>query len=183
MPEIADCLARNHRRYQFAPVWSEGLSGRGARDFAVHRSDGRITGCLALWDQSRARQAVIRGYHPRIAALRPALNLLGRVTGLPHLPRPGQPLRQVYLSLMAVDGDDPTVLVELVKRGLAEAAHRGFDLALIGLADSNPMLPMLRRSFRAREYRSLLYLVHWEDGRDAVESLGQRPLHVEAGLL
>jgi hypothetical protein len=183
MPEIAGCLARNHRRYQFAPVWTEGFGGLCARDFVAHRSGSRITGCLALWDQSRVRQAIVRGYHPKIAALRPALNMLGSLTGLSHMPPPGQALRQVYLSLAAVDGDDPAMLVQLVKDSLAEAARRGFDLAVIGVADTNPMLPLLRGSFRARDYRSRLYLVHWDDGREAVENLGSRPLHVEAGLL
>jgi hypothetical protein len=129
------------------------------------------------------RQSVVRGYHPKIAVLRPALNMLGSLTGVPHMPPPGQALRQIYLSLPAIDGDDPAMLVQLVKDGLAEAARRGFDLAVIAMAETNPMLPMLRRSFRAREYRSRLYLVHWKDGREAVESLGLRPLHAEAGLL
>jgi hypothetical protein len=188
--EIVSCLRRNHSRYQFAPVWTEAMlrqaperGGPCASDFVVHRSGGRISGCLALWDQSHVRQTVIRGYHPHIARLRPLLNLLSRWTGLPRLPRAGEKLHQVYLSLPAVDGDDSGVLASLVKSGLAEAARRGFDLAVIAMADGNPMLPALRRSFRVRDYRSRLYLVHWEDGRAAVEDLAPRPLHVEAGLL
>ena len=190
IPDVAACLARNHARYQFAPVWTEDMlrhaaerGGPRASDFVVQRAAGRIAGCLALWDQSHVKQAVIRGYDPRIARLRPLLNMLGRWTGLPRLPRPGERLRQVYLSLAAIDGDDPDVLIALVRAGLAEAARRGFDLAIVALADGNPMLPALTRAFKARTYRSRLYLVHWYDGRAAVEGLAPRPLHVEAGLL
>jgi hypothetical protein len=190
IPGIDACLARNHSRYQFAPVWTEAMlrqaperGGPCASDFVVHRSGDRISGCLALWDQSPVRQAVIRGYHPHIARLRPVLNMLGRWTGLPRLPQPGERLPQVYLSLAAVDEGDSGILVQLVKAGLAEAARRGFDLAVIAMADGNPMLPALRRSFKVRDYRSRLYLVHWDDGRAAVEDLAPQPLHVEAGLL
>ena len=190
IPEIAACLARNHSRYQLAPVWREDdISGRsesdgpGVQDFILRRSGARVTGCLALWDQSRVRQAVVRGYHPQIARLRPLLNMVGVVTGFPRLPPAGHALRQAFLSLAAVDGDDPLALVELVRDGLAAAARRGFDLALIGLADGNPMLPALRRAFRARFYRSQLYLVHWEDGHSEVATLDRRVPHVEVCFL
>jgi hypothetical protein len=129
------------------------------------------------------RQAVVRGYRPLVARLRPLPNLLGAVGGFPHLPPAGRALRQVFLSLAAVDDDDPASLVDLVRAGLAEAKRRGFDLALIGLAETNPMLPALRRAFRAREYRSQLYLVHWEDGRRHADALEPRIPHVEACFL
>jgi len=187
IPDIAACLARNHSRYQLAPVWSEAelrqAKGPDVQDFILRRSGAGITGCLALWDQSHVRQAVVRGYHPQIARLRPLLNLLGAVGGFPHLPPAGRALRQVFLSLAAVDDDDPAGLVDLVRAGLAEANRRGFDLALIGLAETNPMLPALRQAFRAREYRSQLYLVHWEDGRPHAGALEPRIPHVEACFL
>jgi len=190
IPAIAACLARNHARYQFAPVWTETAlrnaperGGPRATDFIVMRSGERVTGCVALWDQSSVRQAVIRGYDPRIAAWRPLLNLTGALTGLPRLPRTGEMLRQIYLAFAAVDDDDPALLQQLVAAALTEARRRGFALGIIGMADSNPMLPTLRRTFRARAYRSRLYLAHWEHGRAEVDRLQPRIPHVEASLL
>lgn len=190
IPGIAACLARNHSRYQFAPAWSEAAlrhaardGGPAAKDFLVHRSNGRIFGCLALWDQTKIKQAVVHGYHPRIARLRHLLNLLGPITGLPRLPAAGTPLRQIYLSLAAIDDDDPDVLINLVAAGLAEASRRGFDSVVISMAATNPMLPALRRAFRARDYRSRLYLAHWPDATPRIADLSRLPLHVEAALL
>jgi hypothetical protein len=187
---IADCLARNHTRYQFAPVWTEAdicdaahAGGPGPRDFLLYRTQGGIAACLALWDQSRQRQAVIRGYRRPIDRLRPWLNAVSAFTGVPPLPRAGEALRLVYLSYMAVDGDDPAIARKLVAAGLKEARRRGFDLAMLAMANSNPMLAPLRRSFRARDYCSKLYLVHWPEGREAVEDLAPGVVHVEAGLL
>jgi hypothetical protein len=186
IPEISACLARNHARYQFAPFWSEADLRRTAptpQDFVLRRCRGTIAGCAALWDQSRVRQAVVRGYHPRIARVRPLLNMLGCVSGFPRLPPVGQALRQVFLSLAAVDGDDPEILCDLVRDGLAAAAHRGFDLVLFGIAEANPMLPALRKAIRAREYRGNLYLVHWEDCSSVIDTLEPRSPHVEACFL
>ena len=187
---VADCLARNHRRHLFAPVWrTEDIAlartrgGPGIQDFLVHRRGGRITGCLALWDQSRVRQAVIHGYRKPIARLRPLLNLAGRVTGLPTLPPQGTALQQVYLSFPAIDQDDPEILCALVEAGLKEAHRRGFDLALLAMATGNPMLPALRRAVRARDYAGRLYLVHWPEDGATVEDLPSDLVHVEAGLL
>jgi hypothetical protein len=187
---VADCLARNHRRYLFAPVWSADdlrhapeRGGPGIGDFLVHRRAGSIAGCLALWDQTRVRQAIVHGYRAPIAKLRPWLNLLGGLTGLPTLPPQGTALRQVYLSFPAIDGEDPAILCALVQAGLREARRRGFDLALLTLAAENPMLPALRQAFRARDYAGRLYLVHWPEGRAAVEDLPGGIVHVEAGLL
>ena len=45
------------------------------------------------------------------------------------------------------------------------------------------MLSALRKAFRAREYPSQLYLVHWEDGRHRVDALDARTPHVEACFL
>jgi hypothetical protein len=190
VPEIATCLSRNLRRYQFAPVWTEAdiraaqkAGGPGAGDFILYRRDGQVVGCIALWDQSRVRQAVIRGYDSRIALLRPLLNATGTWTGLPRLPKCGEALRQVYLAFAAVDGDDPEVLRALVGAALEQAQRRGFTVGVIALADANPMLPALKAAFRARAYRSRLYLVHWDHGRAAVARLQPRIPYVEASLL
>jgi hypothetical protein len=190
IPEIAACLARNLARYQFAPVWTEAdlraaatAGGPRADDFILHRRNGRVTGCIALWDQSAVRQAVIRGYDPRIALLRPLLNATGAWTGLPRLPRAGEVLRQAYLAFAAVDDDDPAALRALVAAALSEARRRGYALGSIALADGNPMLPALKAAFRARAYHSRLYLVHWNHGREAVDRLQPRLPYVEASLL
>jgi hypothetical protein len=190
IPQIAACLARNHARYQFALHWSEAdlvnasaVGGPNADDFVLVHSGTHVTGCIALWDQRHVQQVVVRGYRRPLQQLRPILNLIGRVGGLPHLPPPGQVLRQVFLGLAAIDNDNSEVLIDLVGDALSAAARRGFDIAVIGLAETNPMLPALRRAFRCREYKSQLYLVHWDDGRDHVHALEPRIPHVEASLL
>ena len=57
----------------------------------------------------------------------------------------------------------------------------GYAYLVLGLAARHPCLVWLRRRFRAREYPSLLYTVHWDEGQETI--LDDRLPHVEAALL
>jgi ribosomal protein S18 acetylase RimI-like enzyme len=190
MPEVADCLQRNRPRYQAAPFFSaaellspERSRGLAPQDFRLAVRDGRVVGCLALWDQTGFKQAVVRGYAPRMARWRPWINRLSRVLGGPHLPEPGEPLPHAYVSHVAVDDDDPAIFRTLVETAHAEACARRYAYVVIGFAAGHPWLPWLERRFRPRRYASLLYTVDWGAGAAAVEALDGRLPHVEAALL
>ena len=188
MAEVAACLERNRRRYQFArrftaaqllsPVCSRGLA---PHDFQLAiGAGGEVTGCLALWDQSDFKQVVVRGYGRRLGLLRPALNRLAPLLGTPRLPAAGERLPHAYLSHVAVDGDDPRVFAALLAAARRAAAGR-FLYLVAGFAERHPFVAAVGR--RARRFRSILYAVCWEDGRAAVAALDGRIPHLEVALL
>jgi hypothetical protein len=190
MAAIAVRLERSHRPLQFAPIWRardllspERVPGLQPRDFLIVRRGVGIAGVVALWDQGAFKQTVVRGYRGALSGLRRAVNAFAPLAGLPHLPRPGEPLRQVYLSHLAIEGDDPALFCSLLAAALAEARRRNFGLALLGLASRHPLATVVADKFRHREYRALLHLVHWDDGRSAVEALEPRIPHVEIAVL
>jgi hypothetical protein len=190
VPAIAVRLARSYREYQFAPAWSARdltdpvrCNGLQAEDFLVVRRGPGIAGCIALWDQGAFKQTVVRGYAGRLGIVRPLANLAGPMIGLPRLPAVGEPLRQVYLSHVAVEDNDPGLFRALIDAGLAQARHAGFPLALVGLVSRHPLAAVLKHHYRPREYRTLLHLVHWDDGHAAADAVGSRMPHVEIALL
>jgi len=193
MAEVADCLARNRRRYQAAPFFTteellspERSRGLAPEDFRLAVRDGRVVGCLALWDQSGFKQVVVRGYAPRLARWRPWINRFSPVLGTPRLPDPGERLPHAYISHIAVDGDDPEIFQALVESAYAEARARRYVYVVIGLAADHPWLPWLERRFRPRRYESVLYTVDWGEGAAAtaaINALDGRLPHVEAALL
>jgi hypothetical protein len=142
----------------------------------------RIAGCLAVWDQRGFKQAVVRGYAPALRLARPLLNLAGPALGAPRLPRPGEPLRHAFLSHVAVDGDDPRVLVALVEEAMATAGS-DLDHLVTGFSERDPLLGALIRAFPSRRYGSILYVVDWEDGRGAADTLDRRVPHPEVAIL
>jgi hypothetical protein len=180
-------LARHQPQYQFAPVWTlEGLqsSGLAPDDFCVaHSSDGAPIACAALWDQHCMKQTVVRGYAPRLRALRPLINVAATLLGRPRLPAVGRAVSHAFVSHLATDPDQPNVTETLIRLLQRSARTRGIDYLTLGFDVRDPRLPNLRRALRPREYVSRLYAVHWDDGADLVRQLDDRFLAPEVALL
>lgn len=189
LPAIAACLQENGRRFQLAPLWTPAdlasearCRGLCATDFSLAMDGERLIGCLALWDQRGFKQTVVAGYAPALGRSRRLLNLALALAGRPRLPPPGSTLALAYLSHLAVDGDREDVALALVSSALALARRRGLDYAALALAEGNPLLPAVARSFPARRLVSVLYLVQ-PRGAAATVTLDNRPLHVEVATL
>jgi len=188
--DIADCLQRCYRGYQFAPRWSaesltDGSLCRGLRieDFTVALRQGRVVGCVAAWDQLAFKQTVVRGYSGWMRKIQPLVGRVGPLLRWPGMPEPGGTLRQVFLSHLAVEGDDPRLGLALLTSALNRLVGRGYAFATTGLAEGSPLLPAVKRAFLNIEYRSILYLVYWEDGVEAAQRLDDRPPHLEVATL
>lgn len=189
LPAIASCLQAHGQRHQFAPVWSEQdlrcparSRGLSVGDFSILSEHGEVRGCAALWDQRSFKQAVIRGYAPPLARWRPFVNVGLKLMGRPLLPPIGAALNMAYLSHTACNDDDPDTLARLIRAVLPRAAARGVDHLIVGVAGEGKTLPLLRRHFRPREYRAILYLVT-HPSRTPGEWPDERPVHVEVATL
>jgi hypothetical protein len=189
LPAIAVLLQRSYRKLQLAPVWTAAdlerliaVGGLRIEDFLIVRRGPGVCACLAVWDQTSVKQTVVHGYAPWLRRLRPLVNLAAPFLAMPTLPTAGSPLRQVYLSHVAVEGNDATAFRALLQAGLATARRRGFDVALAGFA-TNHSFAAVTRACRAVEYRSLLHIVHWPDGATAAAALASRLTHVEIAVM
>jgi hypothetical protein len=190
IPAIAVLLQRAYRRFQFAPVWRaadlERLIATGRLridDILVVRRGPGVRACLAVWDQSSVKQTVVRGYAPWLGRLRPLLNVAAPWISIPRLPPAGSPLRSAYLSHVAVDDDDSEIFRSLLTAGLAHACRRGFPIALTGFARGHPFGAVLAERRSAAKYRSLLYLVHWDEAQAVVNALQTHMPHPEIALM
>lgn len=190
MSAISDCLQRNYRRYQFAPVWDEVAlkeTGLEANHFLVLRDGERVVACLAIWDQRAVKQMVVRDYRRPVALLRPLVNLVAPRFGFPPLPRKGRTLQQGWLSHLACDQDDPTALEALLPASLLRGRQLGLEQLLLGLADDHPLLSEARAIQRHLSYRSDIYLVRRKGSAGRVDQdaqwLASRPLLLEPATL
>ncbi len=173
LPQILDCLERFSRRHQFAPRWTAAKMPAADR-FQVAIAGGRVVGCVALWDQRAFKQVVVRGYDPALRFWRPLLNRFGAA-----LPRAGEPIALAHLAPLAVDGDEPRVLVALLRAALGAARAAGLEFLSVGFAARHPLAGVARRSCPGREYASTLYAVEW-GGPAAFDG---RIAHPEVALL
>jgi hypothetical protein len=187
---IVEFINAHNRMRDFAPRLADatefdgsGWAGLAAADFLVHETDGKLDGVAAIWDQRPYRSIVAVGYVRPLAVLRPIANFLSAVSGLPLLPAPGQALRQVYLSLAAVAGDEPEIWRELLDAALIKARGRGADLLCCGFASGDPIGGYLARRLPHRQYDSTIYRVFWQDDAKLLAAGDANSPKVEIGLL
>lgn len=192
LPDVLDCLERNGRRRQFAPVWRESdvieRVRSGELHFVAATRGGRVVGCAGVWDQSAYKQTVVRGYGPRLMRWRTWVKVARTLVNLPHLPPVGTKLDLVYLSHVTVDDDDNDreVFAALLEAACDRCALRG-ELSraqlVLGLSERHAQLQAVPRGMVSYAYRTNLYAVHWDDGRAAAEALDGRPCDPEVALL
>ncbi|MBM4354163.1 MAG: hypothetical protein FJ109_10270 [Deltaproteobacteria bacterium] len=147
------------------------LSGLGVADIAVARDCRGIAGTAALWDQTAFRQWFVEGYSGGLALARPAYNLAARLLRRPALPAPGTSFAYRFLALLCIRDDRPEVLRALLAHlGRRCRADRFTGLVVAGCATRDPLCAALA-SLPHVLMRSRLYVVHWDDGRDAFDAL------------
>ena len=189
LPMLAAFLNRQNTHYQFSAHWSVddlmALHRCGLRleNILLMRANGRIHGSIAVWDQMAFRQTVIQRYPDVVRRLRPLINVIAPLTGLPHLPQTGVALRQATFALLAVEDDDAHLFGALLAAALDQACARGLEVAMAGFATARSWRHHLLKHYRTMEYRTSLYLAHWPEAAPAVAALTPRMVHPELGLL
>jgi len=190
LEDIAACLQRNYARYQFAPHWTaedlacpERTRGLNPEDFFVAIANGKIVGCVALWDQQAFKQTVVHGYSGWLAAVRHATNALAPVAGWPALPEPGEPLPHAFLSHFAVDDDQLQVGQALLQAGYNAALQSKCAFVVVGFDRRNPFYAVVKSAFRCMEYRTHLYLAFYPEAAALAAEVDGRIPHVEAAVL
>ena len=91
-------------------------------------------------------------------------------------------MRYLLGAIPVVLGDDRVVFAALLAALRAAAAGGPWTHLLLGLHESDPLLPVARRS-QAACYLTRLFLVCWGDGDLSRDALDGRAPYLEAGSL
>jgi hypothetical protein len=143
---------------------------------------GRLVGTLGSWNQHSFRQSVVEGYACLLGLLRPVYNAWATISGRPRLPDVGKPLICLLAAIPTVLENDAGVFDALLQTLLARASGGCADYLLVGLHETDPLLPVARR-WAAESYVTRMYFVSWEDGRSFRAQLDERPCYLELGFL
>jgi hypothetical protein len=147
--------------------------------FLAWRGD-RIVGTMALWEQSAYKQDVVHAYGPLLRRLRPLYDVAARLLGAQPLTPPGEPIALAFAARTCVADDDPGVMRALLRAVTAEAHGRGLAFLMVGLADDDPLLKVVRRHPHIT-YRSDLFALSWSG--DPLARLDGRVPYVEIATL
>ncbi len=188
LPEIVDCLNRNHARRQLAPAYETTdfggpwLHGFRVEGFHVARRGARVIGVLGAWDQRAFKQTVVRGYAGWLAMARPIYNAAARLAGYPRYPPPGEELRSFYASFVAVDNDERPVFAALLRALYNDHVGRGDHYFVVGLHERDPLVAALG-DYALTPFAGRLFAVHFEDGDETWRGLDGRVPYVELAML
>ncbi len=185
--DVVDFLRRSGPKRQFFPAYTADdfaggvtLRGLAPGDVMVAYRGDAIVGVMAAWDQSAYKQDIVEAYGPSLQRLRPAYDLMARLAGASPLTPPGRAMPLAFAACACVADDDPTVMRALVVVCARHARERGKAYLMLGLADGDPLLPVVRR-FLHVTYRSDLYALSWTT--DPASVLDGRVPYIEIATL
>ena len=191
LPQLAALLHSELRRHPLAPVWTEAdlrdpALCRGLRpsDFTVAERDGRLVGCVALWDQTAYKQSIVMGYEGGLGTFRGLVNLAAPLLNVPRLPAPGEAVPYATLSHLAAEDDDELPLsLALVAYASNRAIGAGYSWLTLGVGDGDPLGDEVKRHYGAIEVRAALFLVSWPEGHAAADAVTARVPRLEIATL
>ncbi|MDA1050918.1 MAG: hypothetical protein O3C40_10625 [Planctomycetota bacterium] len=151
-------------------------------DLLLAFRDGQLVGTLGGWNQRGFKQSVVERYAAHLRWSRPLYNSWARLRGMPMLPPPGKPFHYLTGALPVVLDDDPAVFRALLEGALAKAVTGSCDFLVIGLHESDPLLP-LAKPYQLASYLTGIYLVSWDQGEPLLAQIDDRPAYLELGCL
>ena len=139
--------------------WLESMIRGSNINFFIHRAEGRVKACIAVWDQRAYKQIVVRGYRRPLGMLRPFYNLWAQATKRPHFPAVGQRVEQVFLAFRAFDDSVADKEVFFILEALATAREIGAESAMLGVVPSSPQYVELKRVLKPYIYATRIEAV------------------------
>jgi hypothetical protein len=183
-PRIFEFLREELSKKQLAPCYDAGdlrsarLLGLQAEDFYLAIRGDNIVGCVAAWDQSAFRQTHVERYSGRLRLIRPFYNLAAALSPLHSLPRPGEQIRFLYLSLIAVDGNRPDIFASLMRSVYQDRRAGAWQFMIAGLHEQDPLCAVFEDYSRI-EAAGRLFLIYYAEHRDFVNQIDTRIPYVE----
>ena len=166
--ELVEFYNKSIRGYQFSPVLTadwllslDGTKGLSLNDFYVLRQNSKLVGCLAIWDQRKYKQTVVKGYRFPLSKVRALYNLYAAISNKTPLPKIGDQLEQTYISFVAFDDEYLHLFVAAFHDALRKVQVKNANLAVVGLSAENPLMMMVEENFHIHAYKSCIETVTW----------------------
>lgn len=188
VPALISFFNQQASAFQFSPVLTEawllslnGEQGLMLDDFWLLKDGDELSGCLAIWDQRKFKQTVVRGYRFPLKQFRSAYNLLAAIRGKLSLPAPGEKLEQVFISFFALSARAQNRAADVISEALLRASEKNAAIATLGLSDRNPLSSVLQTALHPDSYRTRIETVTWPQAD--IAKLDARPPQPEVAVL
>ncbi|MFN7904626.1 MAG: hypothetical protein ACK5P5_05535 [Pseudobdellovibrionaceae bacterium] len=178
------------KKRQFVPIYTEQdfTNGSGIlRDFKIEDMilgwrNGKIVGCLGLWDQSAYRRWMVSAYSKKIQITKGIYNFFAPTLNRPKLPDLNEAFPYRILSCIAIDQDDQKIFESLL-HALWKKEQKNDLVISIGFHEKDPLLSTILKHSKQKLF-SRLYLTSWPDEKSVKKELDLKLVpYVEFGSL
>ncbi|MDQ2912526.1 MAG: GNAT family N-acetyltransferase [Chloroflexota bacterium] len=162
LARLLDTCARSR---DFAPAWSSETLARALavtpgltlERVLVVRRHGETVAMLAAWDQSALHRRRVLAYHGGASMYRRLHDIRAVLRRRPTLPRPGEILRELHVTHIAVADDDPDLFAALLREAWRRFSP-GYHFLTFGLAEGHPLLAALE-DFEYGAFHTVAYAI------------------------
>ncbi|MFN8946012.1 MAG: hypothetical protein ACK5WZ_15455, partial [Pseudobdellovibrionaceae bacterium] len=178
------------KKRQFVPIYTEQdftNSSGILRDFKIEDMilgwrNGKIVGCLGLWDQSAYRRWMVSAYSKKIQITKGIYNFFAPTLNRPKLPDLNEAFPYRILSCIAIDQDDQKIFESLL-HALWKKEQKNDLVISIGFHEKDPLLSTILKHSKQKLF-SRLYLTSWPDEKSVKKELDLKLVpYVEFGSL
>jgi hypothetical protein len=171
-PAVVALMRRAHGDRLLAPrvdeqelrrVWR--TPGREPERYRVAERDGRIVGVVGFWDMDPLRRTRVIRYSGRGAWLRRLYGLAARIRSVRAAPLPlaGEAFRALTAVDVAIEGNDPDILSDILAVAVADHRDQAYHLLHVGFAGDDPLREAVRSPLVQRFHSDLYLLVRRGD--------------------
>jgi len=120
--------------------------------------DGQdLVGVCATWDMKSIRRTRILKYKRRILIIKMLYKIIASILGYPSLPKPGEALKEVYITHIAVIGKNPKILEALLRSIYNEFKMKKYNLIHFASFKNDPLLVAAKPFFSTPLYSNIYF--------------------------
>ena len=149
-------------------------------DLVLAKYETEIIGIMGLWDQTRFRRWLVRGYSKGIRLFRPLINLVARALHFPHLPAPNGHFLYKILCLIIIKNDNAEVFKHLFNHLMLHEWDRGVNY-IITLPSDSSFSPFFKK--KSVSFSNTLFKTGYSENLEYLNNLNLDKYYIEQGGL
>lgn len=149
-------------------------------DLVLAKYQTEIIGMMGLWDQTRFRRWLVKGYSKGIGLFRPLINMVAGALHYPQLPAPNHQFLYKIFCLQIIKNDNTEVFRHLFNYLMRGESSPGANY-IITLTSDSPFNPFFKR--KSVSFSNTLFKTGYAENLEYLNNLNLNNFYIEQGGL
>jgi hypothetical protein len=140
----------------------------------------KLAGIISVWDQSKYRQTVVKGYSIPMKIFRAGYNMYSLYTNRKPLPEKNQQFHILYIDHILINNNESSIFEMLLDKVMNNYSENKYQYIVLSLHEKD-MLKSTLDSYNYISYESNMYAVTWNAYNKIFNRLKNLPIHIDIG--